>query len=79
VPKAVINRAKQKLSLLEQHQSVSEMPLTNVSSSPLSQQASLFDTPNPVLEELESIDPNELTPRQALDLIYQLKQLAKNS
>jgi DNA mismatch repair protein MutS len=79
VPKAVINRAKQKLSLLEQHQSVSEMPLTNVSSSPLPQQASLFDTPNPVLEELESIDPNELTPRQALDLIYQLKQLAKNS
>lgn len=79
VPKAVINRAKQKLSLLEQHQSVSEMPLTNASSSPLPQQASLFDTPNPVLEELESIDPNELTPRQALDLIYQLKQLAKNS
>ncbi|MDE3274380.1 MutS-related protein, partial [Pseudoalteromonas sp. G4] len=65
VPKAVINRAKQKLSLLEQHQSVSEMPLTKTASSPISQQASLFETPNPVIEELAAIDPNELTPRQA--------------
>ena len=30
---------------------------------------------NPVLDKLDDIDPDELTPRAALDLIYKLKGL----
>lgn len=77
VPKPVITRAKQKLALLEQHQSVSESQAQNPDSlQPIGQQADLFAQTNPVLDELEAIDPNNLTPRQALDLVYQLKKLA---
>jgi DNA mismatch repair protein MutS len=75
VPKSVIKRAKQKLALLESHQSISEMPLapdTNL------QQADLFANSNPVLDELEHIEPDNLTAKQALDIVYRLKQLADN-
>jgi DNA mismatch repair protein MutS len=30
--------------------------------------------PNPALDMLEEIDPDELTPRQALDFLYQVKK-----
>lgn len=40
------------------------------------QQVELFSSPpSPVVEALEKIDPNELTPRQALELVFHLKQL----
>ena len=32
--------------------------------------------PHPALERLKGIDPNELRPRDALDLLYELHQLA---
>ncbi|MNH33863.1 DNA mismatch repair protein MutS [compost metagenome] len=31
--------------------------------------------PHPVVEELAAVRPDELSPRQALDLLYRLKQL----
>jgi len=34
--------------------------------------------PSPVLEELRALKPDELTPRQALDLVYRLKGLAED-
>jgi len=48
------------------------------------QQFDMFSTqPNPALEKLqtllEDIDPNELTPRKALDAIYELKATLKNA
>jgi DNA mismatch repair protein MutS len=37
-------------------------------------QSDLFaNLPHPVLEELSRIRPDDLTPRQALELIYNLK------
>jgi DNA mismatch repair protein MutS len=33
--------------------------------------------PNPALEQLALIDPDSLTPRQALDALYALKGLLK--
>jgi DNA mismatch repair protein MutS len=33
--------------------------------------------PSPALEHLASIDPDTLTPRQALDALYALKSLLK--
>jgi len=73
VPKAVIAQAKQKLKLLENHQSVTA-PNTE-------QQAFTFNnevaqnTPSEVEEQLGAIDPDNLSPRQAHDLLYKLKAL----
>ncbi len=72
VPRAVIKRAKQKLTMLENHHSVSEQTAMPI------EQAALFSEPlvSPALERLNEINPDELTPKQAHDLLYQLKQLA---
>lgn len=42
------------------------------------QQTELFASPpSPALEALEKVDPDHLSPRQALELLFHLKQLAK--
>jgi len=61
VPKIVIQQARQRLSQLE-------------TTSP-QQTASPPPPLHPVIAQLEQITPEDLTPRQALDLIYQLKAL----
>jgi DNA mismatch repair protein MutS len=67
VPNHVIKQAKQKLYELENHAVIEP---NNI------QQPDLFvQQSNPALEKLESIKPDELTPRQALEIIYQLKKL----
>ncbi|MBT1427090.1 DNA mismatch repair protein MutS [Dickeya dianthicola] len=69
VPKDVIKRARQKLKELESlagHASASHVDG--------SQLALLTpEEPSPALEALEAIDPDALTPRQALDWLYKLK------
>jgi len=40
-------------------------------------QNDLFNQQYPVLEELAAINPDELTPKQALELLYKLKELGK--
>ncbi|MBE0360364.1 DNA mismatch repair protein MutS [Pseudoalteromonas aliena] len=73
VPKAVIAQAKQKLKLLENHQSVTAQNTE--------QQAFTFNneavqsTPSEIEEQLSAIEPDNLTPRQAHDLLYKLKAL----
>jgi DNA mismatch repair protein MutS len=73
VPKAVIAQAKQKLKLLENHQSVTTPNIE--------QQAFTFNNEavqnaaSEVEEQLTAIDPDNLTPRQAHDLLYKLKAL----
>lgn len=70
VPKNVIQRAKQRLAELEHQQA----PTTLSTSAPASfAQLPLMDTEHPVVEELKSLDANDLTPRQALDLLFELK------
>ena len=75
VPDAVIVRAREHLARLEQtslpHESVAT-PAKKRKDVPV--QPDLFAMqPHPLLEEIESIDPNDLTPRQALELIYAWK------
>jgi DNA mismatch repair protein MutS len=82
IPQTVIAEARHQLQLLEsgQHPHSKGSTSTSSLSSPIStpQQAELFGTlTSPALEALEKIDPNELSPRQALELIFHLKQLAK--
>jgi DNA mismatch repair protein MutS len=72
VPQSVIARARDKLSQLEQqevdqssrgdlHQAGDAKPL----------QSDLFaSAPHPLLDALAGLDPDGLTPRQALELIY---------
>ncbi|CCQ09553.1 DNA mismatch repair protein MutS [Pseudoalteromonas luteoviolacea B = ATCC 29581] len=79
VPKVVIQTAKQKLALLEAHQSVIDTPMTmKASTEPSSSsQLSLIPQESALDMKLSQIDPNELTPKQALDLLYELKALSK--
>ncbi len=70
IPNHVIKQAKQKLYELENHAAIGVKPNKDT------QQPDLFaQQSNPVLVRLESIKPDEVTPRQALEIIYQLKKL----
>jgi len=68
IPRAVITLARQKLVELE-NQSARQ---------PGQPQMSLFETPElPVLRALRDLDPNNMTPKEALDSLYQLKTIFK--
>ena len=70
VPRPVIERARQHLATLEQ-QSLDQSKQT-----PLTQpmQSDLFaSAPHPAAQALQDLRPDDLTPRQALDLLYQWK------
>jgi len=81
VPKSVIERAKARLYLLEESSATTssmELPGVVTQKARLDdthQQFSLFDNsnPHPVIEELKQLDIDTLTPRQALELLYLLK------
>ncbi|CAM4216509.1 DNA mismatch repair protein MutS [Pseudoalteromonas byunsanensis] len=68
VPKPVLQLAKQKLTQLENHQSVVE-PMPTQHSFALPE-----PTPSKVELALRDIDPDELSPREAHALLYKLKQ-----
>jgi DNA mismatch repair protein MutS len=69
VPATVIHQARQRLLQLEQQAATATAAHT--------QQLPLFDAPatHPVLAALADINPDEITPKQALELIFHLKQL----
>jgi DNA mismatch repair protein MutS len=72
VPGHVIKRAREKLMSLEQRDvdNTQQLPRTT----PL--QNDLFAaTPHPVVEALENVDMDDLTPREALALLYQWRDL----
>ncbi len=72
VPKAVIQRARARLRELEDAaQRHSQRQSTQLPLFPL-------EEPNPAVAALRELDPDSLTPRQALDLIFQLKELASS-
>ncbi|MGY2437035.1 MutS-related protein, partial [Escherichia coli] len=68
VPKSVINQARHKLAELE---SATPLATGEVRPAPIPQ----LPQSHPVVDELEAVRPDELTPRQALDLLYRLKQM----
>ncbi len=72
VPKAVIGAAKLRLKQLEQSAKVSGSPGNNAQTEITATQQSLFVQPEPSAVELAlaGIDPDDLTPKQALALIY---------
>ncbi|NUU67123.1 DNA mismatch repair protein MutS [Enterobacteriaceae bacterium BIT-l23] len=71
VPKEVVKRARQKLRELEQISG--NAAASQVDGSQMSLLA--VEETSPAVEALESLDPDTLSPRQALDWIYRLKSL----
>jgi DNA mismatch repair protein MutS len=76
IPRSVVNAAKRKLTQLENNQVASS-----------TQQPDMFVVDalpkeiaaHPVVSELEIIQPDDLTPRQALEMLYKLKNIAASS
>ncbi|OBP13860.1 DNA mismatch repair protein MutS [Rheinheimera sp. SA_1] len=76
VPKKVIEQAKQKLAQLEQgtpaFQATPAQPTS--AAQPLQQSLLLEAAEHPLLDQLRQLAVDDLTPRQALELLYQLKR-----
>ena len=81
LPPPVINRAQIILSTFEQDNRTSaithmtnDLPLFTASSN-----KTALTTPSLLEEELARVFPDELTPREALDLIYALKKIINDT
>ncbi|RDU97877.1 DNA mismatch repair protein MutS [Trinickia dinghuensis] len=87
VPAAVIRAARKHLAHLEQQSVAQATPQLDLFAAPVFAEDAPDESddagaqaaerlPHPALERLKGIDPNELRPRDALDLIYELHDLA---
>lgn len=84
LPKKVLDRAHEVLFNLEQSE-FDEVGVPKISHSENRQnqqssgQLGLFPEPeNPLIQKMKGIDPNELTPREALEVLFELTQLLKD-
>ncbi|HSI38531.1 MAG TPA: DNA mismatch repair protein MutS [Methylotenera sp.] len=76
IPRPVITAAKKKLAQLEVHQVASNTAQPDM----FATNEAEVDLPvHPVIAELEAIQPDDLTPKQALELLYKLKDLTNQS
>ena len=77
LPKSVVRDARARLAELEQHgrdETSAQAPMTAAAlDNP--QQFGLFTPQSAALDALAGIDPDELTPKQALEALYRLKAL----
>ena len=75
VPNSVIKSAKKKLLKLERQSAGAHEQFIEETTG----QMELFNSkPHPIVEQIQDIDVDDLTPKQALDLIYQLIEKAKS-
>ena len=76
IPASVIQHAQRKLHQLEQHQSSAMIPdlFTQAEPLPLTCLPDPVVKPSVVEQQLSNLNIDELTPRQALDYLYQLQQ-----
>ena len=73
LPRTVVAQARRYLKELEQRSR--EAPDTSPRALEQPAQLGLFAAPAPALEALAAIDPDELTPKQALEALYRLRSL----
>ncbi|WP_235906674.1 DNA mismatch repair protein MutS [Pseudomonas saliphila] len=73
VPREVVERAKQHLAHLERQSLNQQSSTLNAGNQPM--QSDMFaSAPHPLIEQMQRIKPDDLTPRQALELLYQWKE-----
>ncbi|HER19922.1 MAG TPA: DNA mismatch repair protein MutS, partial [Chromatiales bacterium] len=72
VPRKVIDSARRRLRELENQSRSEPVPQLDLFAFP---EPATAPEPDPALEALREIDPDALTPRQALDALYRLKDL----
>lgn len=86
IPQSVIRAARKHLAELEAHskQTTPQLDLFAVQSDdalpsdPIDSEPQLTPSAAALLEELEQLDPDAMTPKQALDALYALKDLLKD-
>jgi DNA mismatch repair protein MutS len=81
VPQNVIRAARKHLAALEAHAAQSDTQfdlfVSAATEEPVADSAT--EATSPLKEALLGIDPDSLTPREALDALYRLRQLADDS
>jgi DNA mismatch repair protein MutS len=75
LPRPVLGQARARLAELEQHGPAASPPLS-ADTLDAPQQFGLFTPSSAALDALAGIDPDELTPKQALEALYRLKALS---
>lgn len=82
LPVSVVERSKQVLSQLEEQDRrspaeslIDELPLFASLTAPAPSAPAGFAEPDPVSVALEAINPDDMTPREALEALYRLKTL----
>lgn len=83
LPAGILARARELLAELEGTHShggegLGRRGAHRPASEPPPDQLSIFQMEHPVVERLRALDPDRLTPREALDLLYQLRREAKD-
>lgn len=77
IPKPVIEQARAKLAQLESESDGKQKPPTRTKQSV--QQADLFGaTPHPVVEALQRLNPDDISAREALAILYELQQKSRS-
>ena len=79
VPKPVVNSAKKYLATLEEeaarhHEEAQKQTTLNFDSLPVEAANEPANRPDPLREKLDSINPDDLSPREAQQLLYELKE-----
>ena len=72
MPAAVVRQARSALEALEANQRANDLQVDLFAAPP----PSPTTTPSPVEDALADLDPDSLTPREALDALYRLKKLS---
>ncbi|ASR44075.1 DNA mismatch repair protein MutS [Xanthomonas citri pv. mangiferaeindicae] len=75
LPKQVVRDARARLAELEQRRHDAPAPPMSADALGAPQQIGLFAPPSAAVEALAGIDPDALTPREALEALYRLKTL----
>jgi DNA mismatch repair protein MutS len=82
VPAAVIKAARKHLAHLEQQSIGQPSPQFDLFAPPTVEQVEASEPEpesHPALDRLRALDPNDLRPREALDLLYELHELASRA
>ena len=75
LPKAALQQARARLAELESHNRDAPVPQMSAPALDAPQQIGLFASQSAALDALAAIDPDDLTPKQALEALYRLKAL----